>query len=770
LWIFVCLLASITATALCLAGSATYTYDALGRLTVTTYANGTSVTYTLDAAGNRKNVSTSGVSDTTPPTVPGTPTFSSITATTAQATWTAAADNVAVTGYDYSLNSGSTWTSLGNVLTVNLTGLTGTTAYTFKVRARDAAGNTGPSASGSFTTKDGTPPSAPGAITMSNILASTATASWGAATDNVGVVGYDYRVSTGGVTGSWVSLGNVLTVNLSALTRLTTYTFDVRARDAAGNTSTTLATTNFTTLSSNDITPPSAPGALSFSAITVSSATASWGAATDNVGVVGYEYRIYVSTASPPGTYTVVSGGASGLSVGVTGLAAAITYRVDVRAFDAAGNRGAVSTGTFTTPDNIPPSAPGTPSISSVTGTTATASWSAATDNVAVTGYEYQVYPTASGPPGSWTAAGNVTSIGLSGLTQTTAYTFTVRAFDAAGNRGTATSAAFNTADITAPSAPGTPSFSAITASTATASWGAATDNVGVVGYEYRIYVSTASPPASFTAVAGGASGLSVGVTGLAVATTYRVDVRAFDAAGNRGAVSTGTFATIDNVPPSAPGAPSFSSITYSGATASWGAATDNVAVSYYQYRVYQVGTAAPGWTNASGQSASLSGLVGGISYTVDVRAVDTSGNAGNPSTATLAVANPITNNSSTEFDGVGGYWTVIGSFGLGSNGVISGSCSEDCTVSGTGSAYWLLSGGVASNYQAMATNGCGSAIQGTFGTWIPATQAQYSLYLNDPSAQGLSLICSVTISVRAAATGAVLGSSSYSFNVWTGP
>jgi YD repeat-containing protein len=33
--------------------SATYTYDALGRVTSVTYANGTTITYTYDAAGNR---------------------------------------------------------------------------------------------------------------------------------------------------------------------------------------------------------------------------------------------------------------------------------------------------------------------------------------------------------------------------------------------------------------------------------------------------------------------------------------------------------------------------------------------------------------------------------------------------------------------------------------------------------------------------------------------------------------------------------------------
>lgn len=35
------------------ADSATYTYDALGRLTQVTYANGTTVQYSYDAAGNR---------------------------------------------------------------------------------------------------------------------------------------------------------------------------------------------------------------------------------------------------------------------------------------------------------------------------------------------------------------------------------------------------------------------------------------------------------------------------------------------------------------------------------------------------------------------------------------------------------------------------------------------------------------------------------------------------------------------------------------------
>ncbi len=41
-------------------GSATNTYDSLGRLSKVTFSNGTVVTYTYDATGNRTTVVTTG--------------------------------------------------------------------------------------------------------------------------------------------------------------------------------------------------------------------------------------------------------------------------------------------------------------------------------------------------------------------------------------------------------------------------------------------------------------------------------------------------------------------------------------------------------------------------------------------------------------------------------------------------------------------------------------------------------------------------------------
>lgn len=82
--------------------------------------------------------------------------------------------------------------------------------------------------------------------------------------------------------------------------------------------------------------------------------------------------------------------------------------------------------------------------------------------------------------------------------------------------------------DTTAPTAPGTPAASAVTASSATLTWGAATDAVGVTGYDVvRISGSTESAVTTTT-------GTSATVTGLTAATSYTFAVYARDAAGNR--------------------------------------------------------------------------------------------------------------------------------------------------------------------------------------------------------------------------------------------
>ena len=82
----------------------------------------------------------SATADTTAPTQTGTITISNKTTTSYTATWPAGADNIAVTGYQYRINAGA-WQTLGNVLTVDITGRTPGATDTFEVRAFDAAAN-----------------------------------------------------------------------------------------------------------------------------------------------------------------------------------------------------------------------------------------------------------------------------------------------------------------------------------------------------------------------------------------------------------------------------------------------------------------------------------------------------------------------------------------------------------------------------------------------------------------------------------------------------
>ncbi|MFG2515375.1 cellulase family glycosylhydrolase [Streptomyces sp. NPDC048584] len=82
--------------------------------------------------------------------------------------------------------------------------------------------------------------------------------------------------------------------------------------------------------------------------------------------------------------------------------------------------------------------------------------------------------------------------------------------------------------DTTAPTAPGTPSASAVSSSSATLTWGAATDTVGVTGYDV-VRISGGQESAVTTT-----AGTSATVTGLSPDTSYTFAVYARDAAGNR--------------------------------------------------------------------------------------------------------------------------------------------------------------------------------------------------------------------------------------------
>ncbi|HEY1178806.1 MAG TPA: glycosyl hydrolase, partial [Phytomonospora sp.] len=194
---------------------------------------------------------------------------------------------------------------------------------TLAVPARSVA------SSNSTAPTDTTAPTTPAYLTASGTTSTSTNLSWTASTDNVGVTGYEVLRN-----GSVVATATGTTYAASGLSANTTYSFAVRALDAAGNRSagsTPLSVT--TSAATGDTTAPSTPTGLAASGTTSSQTTLAWSASTDNVGVTGYEVlrggTVIGSTASR--TYTA------------TGLSASTAYSFAVRAYDAAGNRSPAS-------------------------------------------------------------------------------------------------------------------------------------------------------------------------------------------------------------------------------------------------------------------------------------------------------------------------------------------------------------------------------------------------------------------------------------------
>ena len=239
-----------------------------------------------------------------------------------------------------------------------------------------------------------------------------------------------------------------------------------------------------------DGTAPSAPATL-VAIGSVGQATLSWGAATDNVGVAGYNVHRATSAGFTPTAANRIAQ-PTGTSYTDNGLAAG-TYYYKVTAEDAAGNVGPASNeaGATVTPpgDATPPSAPGTLTATGATGK-ATLGWGAASDNVGVARYNVHRATSAGFTP---TAANRIaqptgTSYTDNGLAAGTYY-YKVTAEDATGNVGpTSNEASASVAtDTTAPTVSVTAPTSGSTATGIVTVTASASDAVGVAGVQFRI-------------------------------------------------------------------------------------------------------------------------------------------------------------------------------------------------------------------------------------------------------------------------------------------
>ena len=190
------------------------------------------------------------------------------------------------------------------------------------------------------------------------------------------------------------------------------------------------------------------------------------------------------------------------------------------------------SWGIYTSNDNQAPTVPTNVSLSNITTATIAVSWTASTDNVAVT--KYEIY--ANGNLNGETTNTNYTATGLN---SNTSYAITVLAKDIANNQSEQSTAVNGTTltDTTPPSVPNNLSISNETGTGFKVNWSASTDDTAVTSYE--IFVDGTLKGSSETT--------SYAVSGLTIATTYSIRVLAKDSANNKSAQSTAINGTTTN-------------------------------------------------------------------------------------------------------------------------------------------------------------------------------------------------------------------------------
>lgn len=191
------------------------------------------------------------------------------TTTTVSLSWTAAVDNIQTVSYDVYSGTTKLESVAGSVYSFAAIGLSPATTYTFKVVAKDAAGNEAASNELTLTTEAKAPladtqaPQWPtgASITASEVDRTGMKLSWTAATDNVAVTGYKLFINDSTAPFAELS-GNTGEHRVTGLTKDTEYKLTLKAYDANGNESAGLSITQRTDKDSSDTTPadPGEPG------------------------------------------------------------------------------------------------------------------------------------------------------------------------------------------------------------------------------------------------------------------------------------------------------------------------------------------------------------------------------------------------------------------------------------------------------------------------------------------------------------------------------
>lgn len=279
-------------------------YDAAGNNSADSYSVTVQNT-TTGGGGSTGGGGTTGA-DTQLPSAPTGVTAAASSGHAVLVKWNASTDNVGIKGY-YVYRNNAVLTQVGNVTNYTDTSALPGTSYTYIIAAIDTSDNEGDnSAAAKVTTPsvaDTQAPSTPGPLTGQAANSRQVNLSWNASKDNVGVAGYDIYRSTN--SGSATKVATVTTTSYgdTGLNADTSYTYYVKAKDAAGNISN--ASNKVTVRTSKTVTKGTLSG-------TVSSGTTKLAKATVTIATDGVKYTAttnkhghYAIRGVPSGHYSV---------------------------------------------------------------------------------------------------------------------------------------------------------------------------------------------------------------------------------------------------------------------------------------------------------------------------------------------------------------------------------------------------------------------------------------------------------------------------------
>lgn len=585
--------------------------------TVAGLTNATSYKFRVSAVNAVGSGSPSALSGAVTPSGPPTaPTISSITPGDAQLSvaFTGATSSLTITAYQYSIDGGTTWISKGTTSPVVITGLLNGTVYSVTLRAVSAAGN-----GTSSTAVNATPSALPGAPTITSVTpggdgTSLVVTFVSGFTGGSTITDYEFATSVGENTsnfGSYASAGLSSPFTITGLQNGTTYTVQLRARNAAGPGAASAFRTGVT------LAKPNTP--------VLSNVTAG-----DQILTVSYTAYTDVTNGGSPiskieystdGGVTWVNSGTLANPFVISGLLNGSSYSVKIRATNAIGTS-TESNSTLGTPAGVPTS-PRTVTVTAAP-TSVVVAWTApiSTNGSAITNYTAYAFTASTGGSSVGSCTVNALTCTIAGLSNGTTYYVEVVAINSVGN-----SLASSPRVSALPAAlPGAPTLGSITAGNAYLSVpftaGTADVNAPITGYQYSVDNGT-----TWLNTSGSSSPILI--TGLNNGTTYQVKLRAKSSVGNGAASTAGS-----GKPFAAPSIVASGSISYIANNGSvdvtWVAPSDNGStITSYEVTAFNAdvaGSPSSTCTTSGAVTCRIPNLSNGTTYYVSIQAVNAAG------------------------------------------------------------------------------------------------------------------------------------------------